>query len=114
MRLLLATMVALASLPGCGLLPGKGRTSQSHDAQFPVRAAAPQGDTVYLDVALIERPAGDDFLDREVWDSSDEQGVGLEVKPILEENGLRIGQFGLLPDRLQTLFHETSEQVTRL
>lgn len=102
MRRLLALMLALALLPGCGLLPGKDKTP-SHDAQFPARAVAAHGETVYLDVALIERPASDAYLDREVWDSSDEQGVGLEIKPALEENGLRIGQFGMLPDKLQTL-----------
>src|SRR5262249_19234440 len=32
-----------------------------------------------------------------------EQGVDLELKPLLEANGLRVGEFGVLPDKLQTL-----------
>jgi hypothetical protein len=70
------------------------------------RAAEPAtpGQVVVLDVALIERPGGDAFLDRELWDLGNEQGVGLETKPTLEENGLRVAQIGgLLPARLQAL-----------
>lgn len=61
-------------------------------------------DVVFLDVALVERPTGDRFLNHELWESGDEQGVPLEAKPALEDNGLRVGQIGgLLPPRLQGL-----------
>jgi hypothetical protein len=102
MRLLLATMLALMSFSGCCVLPHRDPISPKHEARHPPRGS-PGADTVFLDVAVVERPAGDPFLDREVWEAGDEQGVELEIKPALEENGLRVCQFGLLPDRLQAL-----------
>jgi hypothetical protein len=100
---LLALAVGIAG--GCAADPA--RPSPGPDA---ARAAAPgpaepTGEQlVSLDVALIERPAGDRFLNRELWDHGDEQGIALELKPLLEANGLRICQIGgLLPATLQGL-----------
>ena len=104
MRHLPALMLALlTATAGCGLFGGK-RNSQSYEAQRPpVRGASASAEVVYLDVAVLERPCGDTYLDQEVWESGDEQGVELELKPLLEDNGLRVCTFGLLPDRLQAL-----------
>jgi hypothetical protein len=96
--LLLALSVACA---GCSFFGAK-RPGPEHEVQR--RAAGSAGpDVVVLNVAVVERPAGDRFLDHEVWESGDEQRVELELKPRLEANGLRVCQFGLLPDRLQSL-----------
>jgi hypothetical protein len=69
------------------------------------RAAAPaEGERMYLDVAMIEVPPGDWFVNEGLWELGDEQCVALDVKPVLEENGLRVCQIGgLLPERLQAL-----------
>jgi hypothetical protein len=78
-------------------------------------AGAAGADVVQFDVFLIERPAGDDFINRKLWQLADEQAVSLESKPTqedtgfrvrqnLEENGFRVGQIGgLLPSGLQAL-----------
>jgi hypothetical protein len=69
------------------------------------RAAAPEeAEALYLDVALIEVRPGDPFVNEGLWQLGDEQCVALDVKPALEENGLRVCQVGgLLPERLQAL-----------
>jgi hypothetical protein len=54
-------------------------------------------DVVQLDIALVDRPDGDRFLNHELWELADEQGVSLEHKPILEDNGFRVCQIGGLP-----------------
>jgi hypothetical protein len=74
------------------------------------RFSGPLGsDVLYMDVALLERPVGDDFLDRELWECTDEQVVALEGRARLDDNGFRVGQTGgILPARLQTLL--TSER----
>lgn len=91
------------ALGGCTVTAPLSTPRPVADARtLPETADAP--DVVFLDVALVERPAGDRFLNHELWESGDEQGVPLEAKPALEENGLRVGQIGgLLPPRLQGL-----------
>ncbi|MFO0845176.1 MAG: hypothetical protein U0797_22805 [Gemmataceae bacterium] len=103
MRQLLAVVLALASgAAGCcfqGTAPEGGPAGGARRA-----AEAPGGHGIVLDMALVERPAGDDFLNQGVWDLGNEQCVDLEVKPLLEENGLRVGLIGgMLPPRLQAL-----------
>jgi hypothetical protein len=57
-----------------------------------------------MDVALIERPAGDAYLNRGLWSVTDEQVVPLEKRAALEENGFRVGQvIGLPPTELRAL-----------
>jgi hypothetical protein len=82
----------------------------------PSPFAGPAGaDMVEVDVFVIERPAGDDFLNRKLWDLADELAVSLDRKPSqedggfgvrqnLEENGFRVGQLGgWAPSGLQAL-----------
>lgn len=106
MRHLLAVVLALASgVIGCHCLPGTpgGDSAPMSDARRTTDSAT-QEQVVFLDVALIERPRGDYFLEQELWELGNEQGIDLESKPMLEENGLRICQIGgLLPARLQAL-----------
>lgn len=67
-------------------------------------------DVVQMDVALIELPVGDPYLNRELWAAIDEQAVALEHKSVLEDNGLRVGIVaGITPGRLQSLL--TSDQT---
>jgi hypothetical protein len=54
-------------------------------------------DVVQIDVAVVERPLGDRYLNGELWQLADEQGVTLERKALLEENGFRVGLVGGLP-----------------
>jgi len=70
----------------------------------------PQGaDLVYLDMATLERPWGDDYLDGPVWAGIDEQVLTSEKKALLEENGMRVGIVsGIVPPELQAML--TSER----
>ena len=65
----------------------------------------PQGaDLVVMDVAVLERPAGDRYLNGPLWSTIDEQAVDLERRAVLDDNGLRVGRFGgMLPAGLQSL-----------
>ncbi|HKB41069.1 MAG TPA: hypothetical protein VKD72_31870 [Gemmataceae bacterium] len=54
-------------------------------------------DVVQIDVALIEVPAGDNFLNGDLWRFVDEQVVPLETKALLEDNGFRVGEVGARP-----------------
>jgi hypothetical protein len=63
-----------------------------------------------MDVALIERPIGDPFINREIWLIADEQTIPFERKSVLEENGFRVGLIGgTTPAGLQALL--TSEKT---
>jgi hypothetical protein len=66
-------------------------------------------DVVQLDVALLERPVEDSYINGELWTLADEQAVSLEQRAGLEDNGLRVCQVGgITPARLQSLL--TSER----
>lgn len=54
-------------------------------------------DVVVMEVALLERPVGDEYINKELWALTDEQTIPLERKSLLEDNGLRIGQVGGIP-----------------
>jgi hypothetical protein len=74
------------------------------------RYLGPKGpDVIQMDVALVERPLGDGYLNRSLWTVADEQVIALDSKAILEDNGFRIGQIGgITPVELQSLL--TSER----
>lgn len=82
-----------------------GQSERSLSRLGPAGLGGPAGeDGVQIDVAVIERPLGDRYLNGELWQLADEQGVTLERKAVLEENGFRVGQVGgLLPAGLQGL-----------
>jgi hypothetical protein len=63
-----------------------------------LRAPGFSKNLIRLDVALLERPAGDPFLDRELWNYTDEQTVPLEQKAALDDNGFRVGQLVGMPN----------------
>jgi hypothetical protein len=59
---------------------------------------------VRVDVAVVERPAGDRYLNGGLWEFADEQAVDLERKSALEDNGFRVGLIGgILPADLLAL-----------
>lgn len=60
-------------------------------------------DIVQMDVALIERPLADAYINHDLWTDADEQVVG-DRHSVLEDNGFRIGQIGgITPTGLQEL-----------
>jgi hypothetical protein len=75
-----------------------GQPERSLSRLGPAGLGGPAGeDVVQIDVALVERPLGDRYVNGELWELADEQGVTLERKAVLEENGFRVGQVGGLP-----------------
>jgi hypothetical protein len=105
MRQLQAVVLAVAAMVMGGCVTDKRGHDQSlADLHSEPTDTAGVRDVVYLDVALIEQPFGDRFLNRDLWAAGDEQGINLELKPLLEQNGLRICQIGgLMPPRLHSL-----------
>src|SRR5436853_4905094 len=95
---------ALLALAGAGCTTGEPARHVSWLERFyPFRGAA-AADMVLMDTALIERPIGDPFIDKELWLLLDEQAIPFERKSVLEDNGLRIGQVGgTTPAGLQAL-----------
>src|SRR5262249_47908590 len=103
--MLLGLLTAL--LVGCAHAPAVRPTSWL-DRWRPFHGPS-AADVIEVQVALVERPPGDPFLNHELWTLADEQIVPLERKALLEENGFRVGQLGgNTPARLLTLL--TSEQ----
>jgi len=61
-------------------------------------------DHALIEVALIERPVGDDYINHQVWKHTDELLVDLDRRKAHDENGLRIGQLvGAPPVEFQQL-----------
>jgi hypothetical protein len=54
-------------------------------------------DIVDIEVALIEAPVGDHYLNQELWTLADDQVVAIERQGLLEDNGFRVGQVGGIP-----------------
>jgi hypothetical protein len=94
--------VLLALLVGCAADQPAGPHSPT-DRPCGFRGALPPS-AVQLEVALIERPAGDPYLNNDLWATTDEQVVDLAHRALLEDNGFRIGQIvGMTPSGLQSL-----------
>jgi len=103
--------VSLRPLLLLGLLPLVAGCAWFQPADKPawvsrLRRPAPQSDDarVALDLAILEKPLGDPFMNRDLWRSTDDMVIDLEKKDLLEKNGYRVGQVvGLTPEALQAL-----------
>ena len=70
--------------------------------RFQSQAISP--DHALIEVALIERPLGDDYINQSVWLHTDELIIDLERRGALDDNGLRVGQLvGSPPNDFQQL-----------
>jgi hypothetical protein len=68
-------------------------------------------ESLLVQSVLLERPIGDDFLDRELWATALPVGEP-ETRALLAENGLRAGILsGALPQRFQDLLDSDAETV---
>jgi hypothetical protein len=66
---------------------------------------------VYLESVLLERPVGDPFLDRDLWNEVLPIGSA-ETRALLAENGLRAGVLtGTLPPRFRALLESDAEAL---
>jgi hypothetical protein len=99
---LLVLGLGVGLIAGC--ITGKPLTSTSwlRPAPSPARVDGP--DVVQMVTAVIEAPAGDAYVNEELWTQTDDQVLSLEQKALLADNGFRIGQVGgVLPAGLQAL-----------
>jgi hypothetical protein len=112
MRAVLLALL-LGALVGC--FGNKLERSTSALVQQPTHLEpGPTGaDVVLLQIAVLERPYGDRFLNTELWQLGDEQGVALERKPVLQDNGFRVCQIvgGLPPGGLHALIMSPRSNV---
>lgn len=98
---LLLALGLLVCSSGCLNIPEQVRSS-SWRGLAP--AAQADGNMIQVDVALLERPLGDDYLNRELWSTVDEMLLDLDRKALLQDNGLRVGQVvGMTPAGLHAL-----------
>jgi len=96
---LLTLVLALA---GSGCIGFDTVPPQAVAARRPPFAA--NGEGVAVDLAMVERPADDEFLSRQLWKMADEQVVVLERRADLDDNGFRIGQLvGAMPEEMHRL-----------
>src|SRR4051812_44820857 len=51
----------------------------------------PDSDSAHIEYVVIERAAGDETVNRRVWDRIDEQVLPSEARDVLKDNGLRVG-----------------------
>jgi hypothetical protein len=103
---------ALVPVLWCGILAGCAGPEMVRSTSALDRLPAGPNlgkDIIQMDVVLLERPVGDPFINKELWDFTDEQVVGMDHKAALDDNGFRVGQIvGMPPGRLQSLL--TSER----
>jgi hypothetical protein len=94
-------------LPGflAALLAGCFHGPPARPASWLRPFGGPTGpDVIVMDVALLEMPLGDPYVDREVWGEVDGTVVDSDVRAAVEDNGFRVGQVaGTQPPRLQQL-----------
>lgn len=75
--------------------------------RFQLFRSQPDEDTAFVEYVLIERRAGDETINRRVWDRVDETVLPFESRSILEENGLRIGTIsGSTPGPMRALIDD--------
>ena len=80
-------------------------SSERPDTPSIARSFAPvvPADGLVVEKILLERPLGDSFLDRELWEAVQPVGTP-ETRALLSENGIRVGLLtGILPPQFQTM-----------
>jgi hypothetical protein len=102
-----------ASLAGC-LTEPPAQTASWWSRLSPFHG--PTGpDVVQIDVAVLDCPVGDAYINQVLWAVADEQAVPLDHKVVLEDNGFRVGVLGGItpPGLLALLRNEHSNPAPR-
>jgi hypothetical protein len=86
---LVLVWLLLGSSAGC-TLPAHVKGTSWVDALRSGTAVGPN--MVLIETALIERPVGDPYITRELWQDADELFVDFDKQEALHANGLRVGQ----------------------
>ncbi len=97
----LAAFLALG-MAGCFLFQQGGKSIFPNRSWLGSAVAGP--DDVYIDVAVLQVPIGDRYVNDELWTETDEQVLSPVLRANLEDNGLRAGLVnGRTPDHLLEL-----------
>ena len=112
MRLSGCVIVLCVAVAGAGckkpLIP-TDRPGTQTIAKSLTPAVSPEG--LFVQSILLERPVGDQFLDRDLWTAALPAGPQ-ETRTLLAENGMRAGLLtGRLPQRFQELLDSESDTV---
>lgn len=94
MRCLQPLALVCALVAGC-LTARPEVVVSNYETGAPTDAATPEAIDLY--VALAERPVGDRYLNRGLWEFADEQSPfqhDLERKALIDQNGFRVGLLG--------------------
>ena len=111
--LALVLVSSLGWVGGC--LPTRPAPMPSLAGSRNGQHSEPDPNTVVLDLAFLERPIGDDYLNGELWTATDQHIVDIERQAELEDNGLRIGQVvGVMPGKLLKLLQSERACVNPL
>jgi hypothetical protein len=93
--------LAFLFVVGC-VWPGVNAPDAPVTAMKPV--IGPQGaDAVGLQVAVLELPVGDRYVNGNLWATIDEQVVAPDRRATLDDNGFRVGVVGPRPDGFDDL-----------
>jgi len=96
---------------GCRLSPNPPDRPRSSAISRSLAPMVPP-EALIVQSVLLERPIGDAFLDRELWESTLPVGEP-ETRALHAENGLRAGILsGTLPQRFQDLLNSSAETVS--
>lgn len=104
MRRILAIWYVLFALVIVGCLNQKSQRSSSLLARLPLTGPVGE-DVIQIDLAIVECPFGDRYLNVGLWELADEQVIKpLARKTILDHNGFRVCTIGgLAPGKLLEL-----------
>jgi hypothetical protein len=94
MRLRWALLAGLATVSLVGCLHESPTPSAAWWSRLSPFHGPTGPDVVQMDVAVLECPVGDSFINGALWELADEQVVGLEHKAVLDDNGFRVGELG--------------------
>jgi hypothetical protein len=89
MRLARLFVIALAPVGLAGCLHEADRPAWMN--RIPLLRSTPESDAAALEYVLIERPAGGEEINRQVWARIDELIFPFETQSVLQEAGLRVG-----------------------
>jgi hypothetical protein len=92
MRGRLALVLALWVGAAAGCTPVEKVSSTSWLPRLPSFQGPVGPDVVQMEVALLERPLGDPYINKDLWQFADERVVGPDRKAVMEGSGFRIGQ----------------------
>ncbi len=116
MRVRLSVVIALWGVCVAGCVTGEKAAPGGWLASLRPSRGPVGSDVVQIDVALVERPLGDPYVNEELWQSADERVIGPERRAVMETSGFRVGLVsGLMtpPKLLEILTSERSNAAPR-